>query len=175
MANRTNITEPASVWSASRGALLASFLLDDGPVAAAGALLEQQETAYAGFNMMLFAPLNAHGAPLQYEARLVTNHTGGGQIQVRELDTAECAAGGVSNGVDGRGGNMYPKICEGVASLEQAIRSSNTDEDKLISRLLEMLTYVSSVPAARSSLSFVYHFGFQCLHMRDSVQFFSVP
>ncbi|VDC01367.1 unnamed protein product [Peniophora sp. CBMAI 1063] len=136
----TNITEPLRQWPSSRGALLASFLLGEGPVTAAESSLEQQESAYAGFNMVLFAPVDAESLPLNYEARLVTNHTGGGKIQVRQLETAECAASGVSNGVDGRGGNTYPKICEGVSALEKALDDADSDEDKLISYLLELLT-----------------------------------
>ncbi|KZV66835.1 DUF833-domain-containing protein [Peniophora sp. CONT] len=142
----TNITEPLGIWPSSRGALIASFLLGEGSVASAGSLLEQQETAYAGFNMMLFAPTDVPGGSLEYEGRLVTNHTGGGKIRVRELESSECASGGVSNGVDGRGGNTYPKICEGVSALKQALQDAGTDEDKLISCLLELLTSQAHPP-----------------------------
>lgn len=91
---------------------------------------------------MLFAPIDAPGQPLSYEGRLVTNHTGGGSIRTRELEAAECVAGGVSNGVDGHGGNTYPKIRDGVSALKQALEAGGSDEDKLISYLLELLTYV---------------------------------
>lgn len=155
LASRTNITEPLGIWPSSRGALITSFLLGEGSVASAGSLLEQQETAYAGFNMMLFAPTDVPNGSLEYEGRLVTNHTGGGKIRVRELESSECASGGVSNGVDGRGGNTYPKICEGVSALKQALQDAGTDEDKLISCLLELLTCVLSYIEVCSLRSFV--------------------
>jgi uncharacterized protein with NRDE domain len=105
---------------------VASFLGDpSGDLTSEAAALTRQTTPYAGFNLLLLAPLpsssSASASTLAYDAHLVTNGGGGGPIRSRTLTDAERACGGVSNGVDGQGGDLWPKVAQGRAELGQVL------------------------------------------------------
>lgn len=165
---RTNITEPLRAYASSRGTLVASFLSDDpcGDLTSDAAALTRQTAPYAGFNLLLLEPQPSSSAPastLAYDARLVSNDGGGGPIRSRTLTDGECACGGLSNGIDGRGGDQWPKVVQGRDELGSVLaelsRGPEMDE-RLTGRLIELLTCVSAsgpVPRAfgvRPFLSF---------------------
>jgi hypothetical protein len=94
----------------------------------------RQDTRYAGFNLLLLsprweetaetpapAPRLLTSASLRFEACLVTNHGQGGDIAKRSLTASERACGGVSNGIDGRGAESWPKIRQGLRAMQELL------------------------------------------------------
>lgn len=156
----TNITEPPREYPSSRGTLVASFLGDpSGDLTSEAAALTRPSTPYAGFNLLLLEPVpstSASASTLAYDAHLVTNGGGGGPIRSRTLTDAERACGGVSNGVDGQGGDLWPKVAQGRAELGKVLdeelsrgpAAAETDE-RLAGRLIELLTAHSPIPPPR--------------------------
>jgi uncharacterized protein with NRDE domain len=168
--NRTNITEPGASYASSRGTLLAAFLADprgDLNLASATTALTAQDAAYAGFNLLLLEPLSplptttgpasttatdTDSATLAYDARLLTNGGGGGPIRARTLSDDERACGGVSNGVDGEGGDAWPKVVQGRAALQSILDEGSAGEGPKIAdadsylaeRLMDLLTCVTA-------------------------------
>ncbi|KAH9080276.1 DUF833-domain-containing protein [Lactarius deliciosus] len=152
----TNITEPPATYASSRGTLVSSFLGDpSGDLAHSAAALTRQTTRYAGFNLLLLEPLassSASASTLAYDARLVSNDGGGGPIHARAPTDAERACGGMSNGVDGHGGDLWPKVVQGKEELgnvlDELSRTPGLDEpdedERLAGRLIELLTCVSA-------------------------------
>jgi uncharacterized protein with NRDE domain len=163
---RTNITEPGASYASSRGTLVAAFLADprgNSDLASATTALTAEDTSYAGFNLLLLEPhsrlpttgtntdTNTNTAPLTYDARLVTNDGGGGHIRARTLSNDECACGGISNGVDGQGGDVWPKVLQGRTALRSILDEGSADGPKiadadshLAERLMELLTCVTA-------------------------------
>ncbi|KAI0250999.1 DUF833-domain-containing protein [Lactifluus subvellereus] len=151
----TNITEPLAAYTSSRGTLVASFLGDprgNSDLASASSALTSQNASYAGFNLLLLQPLQLPFADeLAYGVRLVTNAGGGGRIRARALSDAECACGGISNGVDGEGGESWPKVVQGRAALQGVLDglSPGIEDSSLAGRLIELLTAHSPIPPPR--------------------------
>jgi len=156
---RTNITEPLRPYASSRGALVASFLGDPcGDLTSEADALTRRTTPYAGFNLLLLEP-SSSAPTLTYDARLVTNGGGGGKIESRTLTDAERACGGLSNGVDGHGGEEWPKVVQGRDELRSVLRdgellsrgpeTTDTDDERLARRLIELLTAHSPIPPPR--------------------------
>src|SRR6201996_1788923 len=56
-------------------------------------------------------------SPTTAAAGLVPSAGGGGPIRSRTLTDAERACGGLSNGIDGRGGDQWPKVVQGRDEL----------------------------------------------------------
>ena len=152
-------------------------LTSQDPDATATAAAPAATTSYAGFNLLLLEPAlpgtTAGTTELTYDARLFTNGGGGGRIRVRRLSDAERACGGLSNGVDGEGGDAWPKVVQGRAALRSILelerQEGHTDADQdqdqdqggsspggpdheiadgadahLAERLIELLTYVTA-------------------------------
>ena len=175
--NRTNITEPPNSFTSSRGHLVSSFLLSDSlsPLEDEVGKVVSPDAKFAGFNLLLLAPtppsvstiqketLEAHERELEltaeettvhsrdkklsYDAILVTNHGGGGPLQARRLIPAERACGCISNGIDGKGGNEWPKVRRAVSSFDDVLKnySPNSDldsENLLVEKLFDILAYV---------------------------------
>ena len=146
---RTNITEQPREYASSRGTLVASFLGDpSGDLTSEAEALTRQTTPYAGFNLLLLEP---SASTLTYDAQLVTNGGGGGPIRSRTLTDAERACGGLSNGIDGHGGELWPKVAQGRAELGQVLdeeleqlSGGPADDERLAGRLIELLTCVST-------------------------------
>ena len=187
-------------YASSRGVLVASFLADprghsdsSRNLASAAAALTSPGTSYAGFNLLLLEPspspppladtaiapdpdpdpvTPATPAPtLAYDARLLTNGGGGGRIRERALSAAERACGGISNGVDGEGGDTWPKVVRGRAALQQIldgdeersyprgseIADADAADSHLAGRLIELLTCVTGLlPRSCGSCSFSF-------------------
>lgn len=167
--NRTNITEPGASYSSSRGALLTAFLADprgDLDLAGATTALTAEHIAYAGFNLLLLEPLppllpttgpastttTDVATTLAYDARLLTNGGGGGPIRARTLSADERACGGISNGIDGEGGDAWPKVVQGRAALRSILDEGSAGEgpeiadvdSHLAERLMDLLTCVTA-------------------------------
>ena len=132
---------------------MASFLGDpSGDLTSEADALTRQTTPYAGFNLLLLEPSSsASASTLAYDAQLVTNDGGGGSIRSRTLTDAERACGGMSNGIDGHGGDLWPKVAQGRAELgkmldEEELKqlSGGPADERLARRLIELLTCVSA-------------------------------
>jgi len=160
---RTNIAEPGASYASSRGTLVAAFLADprgDSDLASATTALTAEDTSYAGFNLLLLEPhsdttgtdTDTDTDALAYDARLLTNGGGGGHIRARTLSDDECACGGISNGVDGQGADVWPKVLQGRAALRSILDDDGSadgpkiaDADShLAERLMELLTCVTA-------------------------------
>jgi uncharacterized protein with NRDE domain len=159
---RTNITEPGASYASSRGTLLAAFLADPrgySDLASATTALTAEDTSYAGFNLLLLEPhprlpttgTDTDTATLAYDARLLTNGGGGGHVRARTLSDDERACGGISNGIDGQGGDVWPKVLQGKAALQSILDDGSADGPKiadadshLAERLMELLTCVTA-------------------------------
>lgn len=137
-----------------------------------------QDAEFAGFNLLLLAPAppsastvpietetteaqgpepepktedvlgNSREEKLAYDAILVTNHGAGGRLEARRLTTAERACGCMSNGIDGQGGNEWPKVKRASKDFGEALQALSADgsleqtERELINHLFRILTYV---------------------------------
>ena len=107
------------------------------------ARLNRQDAKFAGFNLLLLSPtLRDPQALLSFDAALVTNHGAGGEIISRPLSNDERLAGGLSNGIDGKGANEWPKVQYGVKYLRDFLGRvpPNMEEADLMHHLFELLT-----------------------------------
>jgi len=152
----TNITEEYKTYGSSRGDLVASFLSSSTHVFEEDVHgLIPADAQYAGFNLLLLAP-SAHGEnSLSFDGTYVTNHGGGGTIIVRPLTIAERRCGGMSNGVDGKGAEAWPKVQHGLHSFTSIMSavSPSVPEMELAEKLFELLTWKSpQMPSTRSEL-----------------------
>ncbi|KZV89996.1 DUF833-domain-containing protein [Exidia glandulosa HHB12029] len=155
----TNIREDPQRYTTSRGDLANNFLMTH-PDSALGdylADLSGRADAYAGFNLLLFAP-SGKGSPASFDAALATNLGGGGRIVYRHLDADERSCGGISNGVDGQGGESWPKVLEARQCLQpilqhQTSRDRGEQDVHLVNSLFQVLSHEHAEPiAAREDL-----------------------
>ncbi|KAI0079492.1 DUF833-domain-containing protein [Panus rudis PR-1116 ss-1] len=148
----TNITEEAKPYETSRGELVSSFLLSGsrglGPLREHMSSLIAENAQYAGFNLLLLSPSDNGSASLSFEAGYVTNHGGGGCVTARPLTDAERRVGGLSNGVDGKGAEEWPKVKQGVEMFADVLGSidDSTTQLELSERLFHLLTWKSDSP-----------------------------
>jgi hypothetical protein len=120
---------------------------------------------------------------------LLTNGGGGGRIRARELSVAERACGGLSNGVDGEGGDAWPKVIQGRAELQSILDqmvvpplggpeiADDAAGSLLAEQLIELLTYVTSsfsLGGDAVSLPNVFMFCFSSLPHTNSLSLFVV-
>ena len=172
--HRTNISEPPPAgYNTSRGHLVSAFLLSDPsqPFIKEGKENEEVErqiqrlisvprdTKFSGFNLLLLAPqvskvpvcsLQSSSSPsISFDALLVTNGGAGGRITFRELTKEEQRCGGLSNGVDGKGGCKWPKIVQGTTFLNALLSEWDISETELTNRLFDILAYVAH-PSSRA-------------------------
>jgi uncharacterized protein with NRDE domain len=144
MHNRTNINEPTAEMKSSRGYLVSSYLLSDPAESFDEELgkLNRLEDKFAGFNLTLLSPSRCKSQTLSFDAALVTNHGAGGVIQSRPLSKEERLAGAISNGIDGQGGNEWPKVKYGVNFLKEYLGKlpADTKETELTDHLFDLLT-----------------------------------
>jgi hypothetical protein len=88
---------------------------------------------------------------INYVGAFVTNHGAAGVITSRPLSSPECRCGGLSNGIDGRGADSWPKVLIGMAALDDAVHGKKLEETDLVERLFELLRSVHlCVPSVRS-------------------------
>ena len=141
----TNITESLTFQGSSRGQLLSSYLMSDpaGSLSDELSKLTAQDIKFAGFNMLLLSPSNCTTKTLSLDAALMTNHGAGGVITSRPLSADERRCGAMSNGIDGKGGNEWLKVQQGVRSLNEFLEtvSADTSEVELTNGLFKLLAY----------------------------------
>lgn len=138
----TNITEPPSKMDSSRGHLVSSYLLSKSSESFEDdyATFGHQDAKYSGFNLLLLSPRGTTDLP--FDAAFVTNHGAGGEIESRVLTPDERTGGGMANGIDGQGGNEWPKVQHGIQSLNGYLRTlhKDTSESELTEHLFQLLT-----------------------------------
>ena len=155
--HRTNITEPPRAYASSRGDLTHSFLLPKAPKATLEAEIDaflgaHRERAYAGFNLLVLEPTLGtppesegevrSGPSLSFDGAFLTNSGGGGTITGRMLSEEERHIGGMSNGIEGRGADEWPKVEHGRQALRDLLHGLPQDatEAQIADRLFDLLT-----------------------------------
>lgn len=131
---RTNISEPPGTYELSRGYLVSSLLLpsssgtESHPIQEGIQHLLGLKSRFAGFNLLVFVPRfskSAHGPEgsweLSYEATKLSNNGGGNPIVSRTLTSEERKGGAMSNGIDGKGGDEWPKVKDATKSLRELL------------------------------------------------------
>lgn len=153
---------------------------------------------YAGFNLLLLSPVLPHRAggasgdrverTLTFDGMLLTNSGGGGAITARTLSEEEKRCGGMSNGIDRRGADQWPKVKHGTHAMNDLLQrivsedseddmNSDISESELTERLFELLTWVSPSPSPFLSLFRFFFFFFpflwvgtlHCIRMFDTM------
>jgi uncharacterized protein with NRDE domain len=122
---------------------------------------------YAGFNMLLLEPEKSPvTGTISYVGAFATNHGASGVITSRPLSSAECHCGGISNGIDGRDADSWPKVRVGIAALDAVVHREETIEVELIEGLFELLRSVyqctTRAPHSRSSVQRFHHLSPEC-------------
>ena len=110
-----------------------------------------KDANFAGFNLLLLAPVVQSDETIKYDSLYVTNHGGGGELESRLLAPIECSCGGMSNGVDGAGASSWPKVRQATddfASLLQSLEtpgkkeSDEAEESALVEGIFRILSWV---------------------------------
>jgi uncharacterized protein with NRDE domain len=157
---RTNIFEPLDTYSTSRGLLVSSSLLSQSshPLEDEVGAIVAKNANYAGFNLLLLAPTLSveTSESIRFDSFLVTNHGGGGVVTSRPLDSSERSCGCLSNGIDGQGGDHWPKVQKARLDFDVALQSvtQETTEGELAERLFKVLSWVYFVSIYSYSLGF---------------------
>ncbi|EIW74653.1 DUF833-domain-containing protein [Coniophora puteana RWD-64-598 SS2] len=165
----TNVTEPYGAYPSSRGTLVSNFLKGPGSLPMDAYVDEHiRGGTYAGFNMLLLAPVAAAAADpsstgeaglLGFEGVFVTNRShgqgqeeGAGEVKgdsiiMRQLRSDERELGGMSNGIDDAGARDWPKVKDGCASFrERVLDPGPVDEDMLAEKLFGILEQTADKP-----------------------------
>ena len=133
--NRTNITEPHERYELSRGYLVSSLLSPS----SSGNSTEEEiqnlldlESRFAGFNLLVFVPRVSKSESegswrLSYEITKLSNNGGGNPIVSRTLTSGERRGGAMSNGIDGKGGDEWPKVQDATRSLREVLQDDVSD------------------------------------------------
>ena len=85
------------------------------------------ESRFAGFNLLVFVPRvsksdSDRSWKLSYEATKLSNNGGGNPIVSRTLTGEERKGGAMSNGIDGNGGDEWPKVRDITRSLREILK-----------------------------------------------------
>jgi hypothetical protein len=98
-------------------------------------------SVFAGFNMLLLAPRLGDAGTVSYDGLFVTNHGGGGTITSRRLSSPEMRCGCMSNGVDGKGADEWPKVKHATGDFAAAIESISPEATytEIAERLFKVL------------------------------------
>ena len=147
--NRTNISEPLGTYELSRGYLVSSLLLPSLPENSVEKEIQNLlnlESRFAGFNLLVFVPRapepGSEGSwRLSYEVTKLSNNGGGNPMVSRTLTGEERKGGAMSNGIDGNGGDEWPKVQDITQSLREIIKDDleRTDDPSLHRRSDEEL------------------------------------
>ena len=103
------------------------------------------EQRFAGFNLLAFVPHISKSEPrsesesegswrLSYEVTKLSNGGGGNPIVSRSLTNEERKYGVMSNGVDGEGGDEWPKVQDATRSLRELFKDDFERADDPSSR-----------------------------------------
>lgn len=121
-------------YKSTRGYLISSFLLSKSnhPLEDELGTIVSPDSVFAGFNLLLLAPsLRPDSNSISYDALYVTNHGGGGALTSRSLTPSERACGCMSNGVDGKGADDWPKVRHAIddfTAVLHTLRPQQRDE-----------------------------------------------
>jgi len=102
------------------------------------------DAKYAGFNLLLLAPTLDSRGWIHYESSLlVTNHGGGGPVTSRTLSSSERSCGVLSNGIDGAGANLWPKVQHATTQFPAVVQTRSPDptDAELIDHLFQLLAW----------------------------------
>jgi uncharacterized protein with NRDE domain len=152
----TNITEARGTYDLSRGYLVSSMLLPSSPgdtIKGGIQTLLDLESRFAGFNLLVFIP-HVSGSEgswrLSYEVTKLSNNGGGNPIVSRDLTSEERKGGAMSNGIDGEGGDEWPKVQDATRSLREVLKddlertddpdSRRKSDEELAEELFEILS-----------------------------------
>ena len=87
------------------------------------------EHRFAGFNLLVFVPHISKSESeseeswrLSYEVTKLSNNGGGNPIVSRTLTSEERKCGAMSNGIDGKGGDEWPKVQNATRSLREVLK-----------------------------------------------------
>jgi uncharacterized protein with NRDE domain len=87
------------------------------------------KSGFAGFNLLVFTPRLSDSASesegsreLSYEVTKLSNRGGGNSIVSRTLTSEERKGGAMSNGIDGKGGDEWPKVRDATRSLREVLK-----------------------------------------------------
>jgi len=138
--NRTNITEQQAKYELSRGYLVSSLLLpspgNNNTVRDEIQHLLDLKSRFAGFNLLVFVPRISNPGSgsegsweLSYDVTKLSNNGGGNPIVSRTLTSEERKAGAMSNGIDGQGGDEWPKVVDATRSLGEVLKGDFERED----------------------------------------------
>uniref|UniRef100_A0A8H7XQL1 NRDE family protein n=1 Tax=Psilocybe cubensis TaxID=181762 RepID=A0A8H7XQL1_PSICU len=141
----TNITEPAKTYNTSRGYLVSSFLLSDSshPLQDEIGKIIPEDALFAGFNLLLLAPTLNENGTIRYDSLFVTNHGGGGTLTSRPLHPNELSSGAMSNGIDGEGAELWPKVRHATEDFNATLHTlaPGQSESELTEHLFELLAW----------------------------------
>ncbi|KAF9644070.1 DUF833-domain-containing protein [Thelephora ganbajun] len=129
----TNITESYKTYELSRGYLVSSLLL---PSLSGNSIKEEIQnlldlkSRFAGFNLLVFIPQVSKSESdglwrLSYEVTKLSNNGGGNPITSRTLTSEERKGGAMSNGIDGKGGDEWPKVKDATRSLREVLKDDS--------------------------------------------------
>ena len=112
-----------------------------------------EDAKFAGFNLLLLAPTQDPKGSIKYDSLFVTNHGGGGTFTSRPLSSKEHSCGGISNGIDGAGADLWPKIQHATEDFDAVARQTLPSdankhpqtEPELVEQLFQLLTCVVSL------------------------------
>jgi uncharacterized protein with NRDE domain len=122
--------EPHGTYELSRGYLVSSLLL---PSSSGNSVQEEikhlldLKSGFAGFNLLVFVPHlsesdSGGSRKLSYEVTKLSNNGGGNPIVSRALTSEERKGGAMSNGIDGKGGDEWPKVKDATRSLREVLK-----------------------------------------------------
>lgn len=94
------------------------------------------KSRFAGFNLLVFVPRisnpesgSQRSCELSYEVTKLSNNGGGNPIVSRTMTSEERKVGAMSNGVDGQGGDEWPKVVDATRSLREVLEDNKREED----------------------------------------------
>ena len=92
------------------------------------------ESRFAGFNLLVFVPHVSGSGSLSYEVTKLSNDGGGNPIISRPLTGEERKGGAMSNGIDGKGGEEWPKVRDATRGLREVLKDDFEKTDNSNSR-----------------------------------------
>jgi len=132
--------EPYNTYDLSRGYLVSSMLLPSSPESSTKEEIQtllDLESRFAGFNLLVFVPHvseSERSRRLSYEVTKLSNNGGGNPIVSRSLTAGERKCGAMSNGIDGKGGDEWPKVQDATRGLREVLRGDFEKTDDQNSR-----------------------------------------
>lgn len=163
----TNITEPIKSYESTRGYLISSFLLSksDHPLEDELGRIVSPNAVFAGFNLLLLSPTLRSDDTVAYDALFVTNHGGGGVLTSRPLTPEEQRCGCMSNGIDGKDAQDWPKVQHATRDFSAVLQSLSQEptDAEIADRVFNVLAWRCDEPITSRE------------HLRNTVQVDPIP